>query len=278
MIHLTELPLLRGTVEAWRRAGERIVLVPTMGALHRGHLALVDHARTLGDRVIVSIFVNPTQFGPNEDFSRYPRDEKTDLANLQSHDVDAVWIPSVETMYPHGFQTTIDVGDLAKHLCGPFRPGHFSGVATVVTKLVNQVSPDIAIFGEKDFQQLQIIRRVMEDLDIPVAIEGFPTVREHDGLALSSRNRYLSETERAIAPKLYETLQEIAAGARSGEPIDELILSAKDKIKKYGFTDIQYISINNEFNLDKTDKIESHERVFAAAVIGNTRLIDNLFI
>lgn len=249
-----------------------------MGALHRGHLALVDHARTLGDRVIVSIFVNPTQFGPNEDFSRYPRNEKTDLANLESHNVDAVWVPSVETMYPHGFQTKIEVGDLAKHLCGPFRPGHFSGVATVVTKLVNQVSPDIAIFGEKDFQQLQIIRRVMRDLNIPVSIEGFPTVREHDGLALSSRNRYLLKTERAIAPKLYETLQEIAAGARRGEPIDELILSAKNKIKNYGFTDIQYISINDEFNLDKTDKIESHERVFAATIIGNTRLIDNLSI
>lgn len=247
-----------------------------MGALHRGHLALVDHARTLGDRVVVSIFVNPTQFGPNEDFSRYPRDVKTDLVNLESHNVDAVWVPSVETMYPHGFQTTIEVGDLAKHLCGPFRPGHFSGVATVVTKLVNQVSPDVAIFGEKDFQQLQIIRRVMKDLNIPVEIEGFPTVREPDGLALSSRNQYLSETERAIAPKLYKTLQEIAIDARNGKSIDNLISSAKDKIRNFGFNSIQYISINKEYNLNEINKIEFHERVFASVIVGETRLIDNV--
>jgi len=190
--HLSDFPALRAAVAAWRGAGERVALVPTMGALHEGHLHLVAEAKRLAPRVVVSIFVNPTQFGPNEDYARYPRDVAADLAVLSGAGADAAWTPDVATMYPAGFATRIDVAGLTDGLCGPLRPGHFSGVATVVTKLLNQVRPDVALFGEKDFQQLQVIRQVVSDLDMAVAIHGVPTIREADGLAMSSRNRYLS--------------------------------------------------------------------------------------
>ncbi len=213
-----DLAALRGCVAAWRAAGERVVLIPTMGALHDGHLALVAEARRIGRRTVASIFVNPTQFGPNEDFARYPRDLDADLALLARAGADAAWTPSVETMYPPGFATRIEVAGLTDGLCGPFRPGHFAGVATVVTKLLNQVRPDVALFGEKDFQQLRVLQQVAADLDLPVEIRGVPTVREPDGLALSSRNRYLSAEERAVAPKLHAVLSEIASASRSGTP------------------------------------------------------------
>ncbi|TXN47302.1 pantoate--beta-alanine ligase, partial [Methylobacterium sp. WL18] len=215
----SDLATLRQRVGAWRRAGERVVLVPTMGALHVGHLALVAEARRIGRRVVASIFVNPTQFGPNEDFSRYPRDLEADLALLGQAGADAAWTPAVETMYPPGFATRIDVAGLTDGLCGPFRPGHFSGVATVVTKLLNQVGPDIALFGEKDFQQLRVIQQAVADLDLAVEIRGVPTVREADGLALSSRNRYLTPEERAVAPRLHAVLADIAAATRGGSPV-----------------------------------------------------------
>ena len=192
----------RAELAALRKEGARIGLVPTMGALHEGHLALVRRAKEICDRVVVSAFVNPTQFGPGEDYSTYPRDEAADTAKLREIGVHAVFAPSVEEMYPPGFSTSVKVKGLTEGLCGAFRPVHFEGVTTVVTKLLLQVLPDVAVFGEKDYQQLQVIRRLVRDLDIPVAIEGVPTVREADGLALSSRNAYLSPGERAAAPML----------------------------------------------------------------------------
>ena len=191
---------LRAVVGAWHRAGERVALVPTMGALHRGHLALVERGRALCPRVVTSLFVNPTQFGPNEDFSRYPRDEATDAALLAGGGCDLLYAPDVAQMYPAGFAAMVTPGPIAERQCGPFRPGHFAGVATVVSKLLLQSQADVALFGEKDFQQLQVIRRVARDLDIPVEIEGVPTVRDSDGLALSSRNVYLSPEQRTVAP------------------------------------------------------------------------------
>ncbi|MDR7035502.1 pantoate--beta-alanine ligase [Methylobacterium sp. BE186] len=273
---LAELAPLRAQVAAWRQAGERVVLVPTMGALHAGHLALIAHAREIGQRAVASIFVNPTQFGPNEDFSRYPRDVEADLRLLAGAGCDAAWTPAVETMYPPGFSTRIEVADLTEGLCGAYRPGHFSGVATVVTKLLNQVRPDIALFGEKDFQQLQVIRRAVRDLDLPFEIRGVPTVREADGLALSSRNRYLSPEERARAPRLHAVLAEIAAAARSGGETEPLLARGRADLEAAGFAPVQYLAICDAETLAPLARVEGPARVLAAAYLGRTRLIDNL--
>ncbi|MFG5117379.1 pantoate--beta-alanine ligase [Methylorubrum sp. POS3] len=282
---MSDLPLrfqsveaLRAQVATWRRAGERIVLVPTMGALHAGHLALVAHARAIGQRVVVSIFVNPTQFGPNEDFSRYPRDTEADLALLAGAGADAAWLPSVETMYPAGFSTRIEPGPAAEGLCGTFRPGHFSGVSTVVTKLLNQVGPDVALFGEKDFQQLQVIRSVVRDLDMPVTIEGVPTLREADGLALSSRNRYLAPTERAIAPRLHAVLSEIAERLATGAKAGPLVAEGMASLEAAGFGPVQYLEVRDADTLAPVAQVEREARVIAAAYLGGTRLIDNVAV
>ena len=269
---------LRAQVAAWRRAGERIVLVPTMGALHAGHLALAAHARAIGQRTVVSIFVNPTQFGPTEDFSRYPRDTETDLALLAGAGADAVWLPTVETMYPEGFATRIEPGPAAEGLCGTFRPGHFSGVATVVTKLLNQVGPDVALFGEKDFQQLQVIRSVVRDLDIPVAIEGVPTLREADGLALSSRNRYLAPAERATAPRLHAVLAGIAEGLAAGAEAAPLVAEGISELEAAGFGPVQYLEVRDAATLAPVARVGREARVIAAAYLGGTRLIDNVAV
>src|SRR5690606_34856715 len=207
---------LRETIADWKSSGARIGLVPTMGALHEGHLSLVDLARAHSDRVVASIFVNPTQFGPNEDFDKYPRTEAEDAAMLAGRGCDLLWAPAVEEMYPAGFATEVRVRGLTGILCGADRPGHFDGVATVVTKLFNQVHPDIAAFGEKDFQQLQVIRRLVRDLDLPVRILSGATVREPDGLAMSSRNRRLSPQQRAIAQRLNIIIQAIANTLENG--------------------------------------------------------------
>lgn len=268
---------LRRGVAAWRAAGERIVLVPTMGALHRGHLALVAEACRIGDRTVASIFVNPTQFGPNEDFSRYPRDVEADLELLGEGGADAAWTPAVETMYPPGFATRIEVAGLAEGLCGPFRPGHFAGVATVVTKLLNQVRPDIALFGEKDFQQLRVIQQAVADLDIPVEIRGVPTVREPDGLALSSRNRYLSPAERAVAPKLHGVLAEIALASRNGTGVAGRIAAGRAALEAAGFR-VQYLTVCDARTLVPVERVDGPARVLAAAFLGRTRLIDNLAV
>ncbi|MER2264157.1 pantoate--beta-alanine ligase [Methylobacterium oxalidis] len=272
----TELPPLRAEVAAWRAAGESVVLVPTMGALHAGHLALVARAREIGRRAVASIFVNPTQFGPSEDFSRYPRDTETDLRLLAGAGCDAAWTPSVETMYPPGFSTRIEVEGLTEGLCGAFRPGHFSGVATVVTKLLNQVRPDVALFGEKDFQQLQVIRRAVRDLDLPVEIRGVPTLREPDGLALSSRNRYLGAEERARAPRLHAVLAEIAAAARGGAETEPLVLRGRAALEAAGFSPVQYLAVCDAETLAPLARVDGAARVLAAAYLGRTRLIDNV--
>ncbi|KZC03076.1 Pantothenate synthetase [Methylobacterium radiotolerans] len=269
-----DLAALRGCVAAWRAAGERVVLIPTMGALHDGHLALVAEARRIGRRTVASIFVNPTQFGPNEDFARYPRDLDVDLALLARAGADAAWTPSVETMYPPGFATRIEVAGLTDGLCGPFRPGHFAGVATVVTKLLNQVRPDVALFGEKDFQQLRVLQQVAADLDLPVEIRGVPTVREPDGLALSSRNRYLSAEERAVAPKLHAVLSEIASASRSGTPVAGRIAAGRAALEAAGFR-VQYLAVCDARTLVPVERVDGPARVIAAAFLGRTRLIDN---
>lgn len=274
-LHLSDLPALRAAVAGWRGAGETIALVPTMGALHEGHLILVAEAKRIARRAVVSIFVNPTQFGPNEDFSLYPRDVGADLSALAGAGADAAWTPDVAAMYPAGFATRIEVAGLTEGLCGPLRPGHFSGVATVVTKLLNQVQPDIALFGEKDFQQLQVIRRVVADLDMATEIRGVPTIREADGLALSSRNRYLTPEERRSAPRLHAVLADIAAKVRDGGPVAGPVAQGIAALEEAGFT-VQYVTVSDAATLAPVERVMGPTRVLAAAYLGRTRLIDNV--
>ena len=275
---LTTLPQLRETIAHWRKGGARVALVPTMGALHRGHLTLVARAKEHADKVVVSIFVNPTQFGPNEDFDRYPRPRARDLALLREAGADAAWLPEVATMYPEGFATNIHLAGITDLLDGAHRPGHFDGVATVVAKLLLQVMPDIALFGEKDYQQLCVIRRLVADLNIAVEILGVPTVREADGLALSSRNQYLSEAERARAPVLYATLMEVATQLRHtpAPPAEPIIREEAEKILADGFASIEYLEL---YAADKLLPLAAHAppaRLLVAARLGATRLIDNI--
>jgi pantoate--beta-alanine ligase len=274
-LSLSTLKDLRSTVARWRAAGDAVALVPTMGALHEGHLALVAEARTLAPRVVVSIFVNPTQFGPSEDFSRYPRDVTSDLAGLARVGADAAWTPDVATMYPPGFATRIEVAGLTDGLCGPLRPGHFSGVATVVTKLLTQVAPDVALFGQKDFQQLRVIQRVVTDLDLPVRIRGVPTIREADGLALSSRNRYLTAEERRVAPALHAALSAVAEAVRGGTPVAGPVAQATGRLTEAGFT-VQYLAVCDADTLAPVEQVSGPARVFVAGYLGRTRLIDNI--
>ncbi len=269
---------LRSAVGAWQSAGERVALVPTMGALHRGHLALVERGRALCRRVVASLFVNPTQFGPNEDFARYPRDETGDAALLASVGCDLLYAPAVAEMYPDGFATTVDPGPIAARQCGPFRPGHFAGVATVVSKLLLQSQTDVALFGEKDFQQLQVIRRVARDLDIPVAIEGVPTVRESDGLALSSRNVYLTPEQRAVAPALYRTLREMARRVEGGEAVAAVTEDGLAGLRRAGFTGIDYLDVADAETLAPLERLDRLGRILSAVWLGKTRLIDNVSV
>ena len=267
---------LRIQIDAWRANGDTVVLVPTMGALHAGHRALVDHARTIGERVVVSIFVNPTQFGPTEDFSRYPRDADADIAILAEAGADAAWVPGLDTMYGRGFATRIAVEGPAEGLCGTFRPGHFSGVATVVAKLLNQVRPDIALFGEKDFQQLRVIQRAVRDLDMPFDVRGVPTVREPDGLALSSRNRYLNAAERRAAPQLHAVLSGLAADLADGRAGAPLLEAGIATLREAGFAPVQYLELRDAETLAPVERVTRPARVLAAAYLGGTRLIDNV--
>jgi pantoate--beta-alanine ligase len=267
---------LRRRVRAWRRAGETVALVPTMGALHAGHLALVTRARELCDRVVASLFVNPTQFGPGEDFGRYPRDESGDAAKLVAARCDLLYAPPLEEMYPLGFSTSISAGALAEGQCGRFRPGHFAGVATVVTKLLQQAQADVACFGEKDYQQLQVIRHVVRDLDIAVRIEGVATVREADGLALSSRNAYLSPAERAVAPALQRTLRDIAQRIERGQVIAAALADGISELGRAGFTKIDYVEAVDAETLAPLARADRPGRILAAAWLGRTRLIDNV--
>jgi pantoate--beta-alanine ligase len=267
---------LRTAVAAFRKKGETVALVPTMGALHAGHLALVAEARKRCDRVVVSVFVNPTQFGPNEDFGRYPRDLAADRKLLAAAGADLVFAPTVAAMYPNGFATTVAVEALASDLDGRFRPGHFTGVATVVAKLLAMAFPDAAVFGEKDYQQLAIVRRLVRDLDLPVAIVGIPTGREADGLALSSRNAYLTAEQRRAAPALHEALLAAAREAVGdfGAWLD-VAERAIRAVRARGFDRVDYLELRDAETLGAPDP-KRPARVLAAAWLGTTRLIDNV--
>jgi pantoate--beta-alanine ligase len=267
---------IKTRVGAWRLASERIALVPTMGALHQGHLALIDAAKKNAARTVVSIFVNPTQFGANEDFGTYPRDEDADLAALAELGVDAVFAPPVEEIYPDGFATTIDVAGPSEGLETEFRPRFFKGVATVVAKLLLACAPDSALFGEKDYQQFLVIKRMVADLGIPVTILGCPTVREADGLALSSRNAYLSPDEREIAPRLNHALVRAAAAIRAGAPVHRVLSAAGNDLRAAGFR-VDYFALRNAETLAPvSDPTKEPLRLLAAVWLGKTRLIDNI--
>jgi pantoate--beta-alanine ligase len=267
---------LRSHIADWRKSAERVGLVPTMGALHEGHLALVRSARAECQRVVATIFVNPKQFAPNEDLASYPRREVADLAMLASACVDLVFIPGTTEIYPAEFATTVRVAGLTDCLCGAHRAGHFDGVATVVTKLLLQSLPDTAYFGEKDYQQLLVVRRLARDLDIPVRIVGVPTVREADGLALSSRNAYLSPAERRVAPNLARILRRIGAAlaAQPGAVASE-IAQGRGGLESAGLA-VEYLEIREADTLAPvTETVIGPARVFAAVHLGRTRLIDN---
>ncbi|MBC8013954.1 MAG: pantoate--beta-alanine ligase [Methyloceanibacter sp.] len=266
---------LRAHRAKWRKAGERVALVPTMGALHEGHLSLVALAKSNADHVVASIFVNPTQFGPREDFKLYPRDEAGDLAKLANAGADLIFAPDVAEMYPEGFSTRVSVSDLTEDLCGAARPNHFEGVATVVAKLLMQCGPDIAVFGEKDYQQLLVIKRLVRDLNIPVEIVGAPIVREKDGLALSSRNAYLSPSERKTAPLLYQTISAVAADLAQGRGCDDAVVAARFKLDADGFR-VDYVAVRDPETLKPLSGPVKKARVLAAAYLGKTRLIDNV--
>jgi len=267
---------LRLRIDAWRDAGESVALAPTMGALHAGHLALVTRGKALADRVVASIFVNPAQFAPDEDFARYPRNEAGDAEKLLAVGCDLLYAPSVEEIYPPGFGTAVSAGAIAEGLCGRFRPGHFAGVATVVTKLLQQSEVDVALFGEKDYQQLQVVRHVARDLDIPVHIEGVPTVRDQDGLALSSRNAYLSRVDRAIAPTIYRVLSEAARRIKSGTEIATALADANAELKRSGFSRIDYLEAVDAESLAPLARADRPGRILVAVWLGETRLIDNV--
>lgn len=275
---LESVSALRAWREARRQAGERVGLVPTMGALHAGHLSLVTKVRETTDRSVVSIFVNPTQFSPAEDYSRYPRTLENDVKQLSEIGADAVFAPSVSEMYPEGFATMVSLDGPAKvELEDAYRPTHFAGVATVVSKLLLQCLPDAAIFGEKDYQQLAVIRRVARDLDIPVEILGGITVREPDCLALSSRNVYLSPSERMIAPMIYQTLKSAISALEWGKPVAEIEACERERLVNTGFQ-VDYFAIRDAASLAKPEPDADPKtlRVLVAAKLGPTRLIDNL--
>ncbi len=271
------MKMLDRTTGAYRDAGETLALVPTMGALHAGHLALVRRARRRADRVAVSIFVNPAQFAPTEDFASYPRSFETDVAALRDEGVDLVWAPPREVMYPEGFATSINVkGPAIVDLEDRFRPHYLGGVATVVAKLFGECRPDFAMFGEKDYQQLKTVIRLAADLDLKVRIIGVPTVREKDGLALSSRNVYLAPTERAVAPMLYRTLKESAARIAAGEPIARVMSEGWLAIEAAGFA-VDYFEARHADTLRRIETAEDGPlHLLVAARLGRTRLIDNI--
>jgi pantoate--beta-alanine ligase len=268
---------LRSVVQQWRAAGFNVALVPTMGALHAAHAALVADARNRADRVVATIFVNPRQFGDDEDLAEYPRTEEADLRRLRAGGVDLVFAPAVDEMYPERFATSVILTGPAEGLCGAARPGHFDGVATVVAKLLLQCLPDVAVFGEKDYQQLLVIRRMAQDLDIPVQIVGVPTVREADGLACSSRNGYLNPSERASAPALYQSLRSAAQQISDGSDVLPAVREARDSILDGGFQAVEYIELRRADTLDHPSVRDgTPARLLAAAQLGTTRLIDNV--
>ena len=273
---IREIDALRGEVATLRGSGGRIALVPTMGALHPGHMALVREAKRYAVHVVASVFVNPKQFGPNEDLHRYPRQEAEDAEMLRAEGCAMLWAPDVATMYPEGHATNVSVGGVSEGLDGAARPGHFDGVATVVAKLFGQVRPDVALFGEKDYQQLAVIRRMVRDLDMGIEIVGVPTQRDADGLALSSRNAYLSPEERVRARALPRALVEAAAAMRDGSAVGDALASAVTALRSAGFDPVDYVELRDAETLEPLDRLDRPARLLAAARIGSTRLIDNI--
>lgn len=269
---------LRGKVAGWRAAGQRVGLVPTMGALHEGHLSLIRKSVGSCARTVVTLFVNPKQFGPNEDFAVYPRDEARDAGLITDQGADLLFAPEVGEVYPDGFATQVHVGGLGDILEGECRPGFFTGVATVVTKLLLQALPDEAFFGEKDYQQLQVIKRLVRDLDVPVQVSGVEIVREADGLALSSRNVYLSPAERAIAPVLHGTLAQVAEQVGRGEDPRAEAEWGRAQLERAGFTSVDYVTVRDAATLAEVADASRPARVLAAAWLGKTRLIDNVAV
>lgn len=269
---------LREKVAGWKRSGMLVGVVPTMGALHDGHLSLVREARRQSDRVIVTIFVNPMQFNNADDLKKYPRDEDHDLALLDAEGVDVLFAPEVAEVYPEGFATKVSVSGVSEPLEGAFRPGHFDGVATVVAKLFGMTQAGRAFFGEKDWQQLQVVRRLVEDLNIPVRIIGCPTIRETDGLAMSSRNVRLSTAERAAAPALHRILQAAAATLRDGASARETLLDAEAEILEAGFREVEYLDLRSVEGLRPLGHATEPARLLVAAWIGDVRLIDNIAV
>jgi pantoate--beta-alanine ligase len=269
---------LRAHLAPWRERKETVALVPTMGALHEGHLSLIRAARNQADKVVASVFVNPRQFGPKEDFAAYPRDEVRDAQLLAGEQCDLMYAPTPEEMYPPGFSTSVSVDGVSEVLCGAARPGHFGGVATVVTKLLTQCDPDVAIFGDKDYQQLLVIRRLVRDLDLRVEVLGVPTARAPDGLALSSRNAYLTEAQRAVAPRLHAALAQAAMAIAAGEAVRTAEASARAALTAAGFDRVDYLEVRGADDLARRGPkaAEGPSRVFAAAWLGRTRLIDNV--
>ncbi|CCQ11441.1 Pantoate--beta-alanine ligase [Pseudoalteromonas luteoviolacea B = ATCC 29581] len=275
---ISEIKSLRSQIKAWRQQGLSIAFVPTMGNLHAGHFSLVEKAKTLADKVVVSIFVNPMQFGKNEDLDKYPRTLSDDQRGLAELNTDMVFTPSVEVIYPHGLETQayVDVPSVSQGFCGASRPGHFVGVATIVTKLFNLVQPDFACFGEKDFQQLAVIRTMVKDLSMPIEIIGVPTKRESNGLAMSSRNGYLTIEEKSTAAILYKTLSDTAMAISTGDRrFDTLIEQAKQAIEAKGLK-IDYFGIAERDSLQPAQPTDHHFVILVAAFLGSVRLIDNI--
>ena len=273
---IRDIGQLASALVALRAGGHRIALVPTMGALHAGHLALIEEAKSQADRVVASIFVNPLQFGEGEDLDRYPRREKEDARALDQAGCDLLWMPTPEQIYPAGFSTKVVVSGLSKRWEGEARPGHFDGVATVVTKLFTTVRPEVAVFGQKDFQQLAIIRRMTTDLNLGVQIVGMPTVRDENGLALSSRNAYLSDEDRARATALPRALQHAAEEIQDGTPVRHALEHASHALYDAGFSVVDYFALVDEATLEPVNEASEGTRLIAAATIAGTRLIDNL--
>lgn len=275
---LRTLPDLRALTRGWHRRGETVGVVPTMGALHDGHLSLVEAAKARCDRTIVTIFVNPRQFNNPDDLARYPRTEDDDAAKLARFSIDALYAPGADQIYPDGFATTVSVGGLTDVMEGTHRPGHFDGVATVCTKLFTQTGATDAFFGEKDFQQLQVVTRLARDLDLAVAIHGCLTIRDIDGLALSSRNLLLSDRARTVAPRLFEEMEGIAQGLADGQAFTQLQPAAIARLQRAGFTGVDYLDLRAADDLSPLDTPARPARLFAAAWLAGVRLIDNIAV
>ena len=273
-----QLSALREMTRAWHQANETIGVVPTMGALHDGHLSLVEAAKKRCDRVIVTIFVNPKQFNNPDDLANYPRTEEDDAKKLARFDIDALYVPDADQIYPDGFATTVSVAGLTDVMDGVHRPGHFDGVATVCTKLFTQTTATDAFFGEKDFQQLQVVTRLARDLDLQIIVHGCPTIRDIDGLALSSRNLLLSDRARTLSPRLFEEMEAIAEGLSTGADFGALQRRAIDRLEKVGFTKVEYLDLRAADDLHLLDAPNRPARLFAAAWLAGVRLIDNIAV